>query len=78
MTTATITVAFTTTQRASSSASRQVVTNVSGLNTQKALGIRRTLVTFARDTFEVLQGIAAYAFVFMLMYWMGAFLYAAM
>lgn len=78
MSTATITVPFAMTQRTSALPSRPSVINAPSLNATKALGLRRSLMTFARDTLEVLHGIAAYGFVLLLMYWMGAFLYAVL
>lgn len=78
MSKATITVPFATTQRAPALPSRITDTKVRGLNAERARRLRRSLMAFVRDTREALQGFAAYGFVFMLMYWMGAFLYAAL
>ncbi len=78
MHTATISVPFAATQRAQVMPSRPLATQAPSLNATNSIGLRRSLMTFARDTLEALHGIAAYCFVFVLMYWMGAFVYAVL
>ena len=78
MSTTTITVPFATTQRPQNRQARTAVTKAPGLDATTFLELRRSVASYATDTIDVLKGIAAYVFVFTLMFWTGAFLYAVL